>query len=640
VTGGAATPLLAGPDADSSGAVVVTGSADLWIKTTVGSETDAVKIERVTLLGGGAVSPVGPLPIVLSVQGRTGAVVLTNTDVGAASPTDLSTGLATKVNTSTYTAGLAGKQDTATLGATVAADATVRAAFVPKWKPNTAYASGEPVLNPSGQTVTANSAFTSGATYSASNWTVVAGGGGSVSDASTSAKGIVQLAGDLAGTAAAPTVPGKAQALPAGRYDATGKPNGTATVMDTGQAIQNFGGAPGTVSSGALVNTPTGGSPTAAYWQTDLGATVGRIGGTFELNGTEFVTIVTPSATWTDGAGNLASPVPVAGAHFSITQTQWTYGVWTGGGGQVVIATGSLNLTPGAVYGVDLFFDTASSTAFFSLSDGTFAAVTDSRINTWRGTRCVWELYSNSSTDVGAKWHTFRADVETGAAAATTNDLARTRAQIVAQQTATSVIEDDFLGGTTTSGTAGGLGWTLVGGSLAKVNAEVGRPGIVQLSTGATSGTLTALYLDGTLTGSELIDLTFWVKLISVDSSTKVRVGLSSDPTVDAPAHAVYLERLGTDTNWWGAPRVANLTGPRVDTGVAFAAGWARVRIRQSQKLHFLCSINGSAEIDLNQYLPGDTEFIKPMVQITNSAAAAKTINVDKVRLSISGLTR
>jgi hypothetical protein len=55
VTGGAATPLLAGPDADSSGAVVVTGSADLWVKTTVGSETDAVKVERITLLGAGPI---------------------------------------------------------------------------------------------------------------------------------------------------------------------------------------------------------------------------------------------------------------------------------------------------------------------------------------------------------------------------------------------------------------------------------------------------------------------------------------------------------------------------------------------------------------------------------------------------------
>jgi hypothetical protein len=46
-----------------------------------------------------------------------------------ATHTDLTTGLAGKVNTSTYTAGLAGKQDKATLGADVVADATVRATF-------------------------------------------------------------------------------------------------------------------------------------------------------------------------------------------------------------------------------------------------------------------------------------------------------------------------------------------------------------------------------------------------------------------------------------------------------------------------------------------------------------------------------
>jgi lysophospholipase L1-like esterase len=60
----------------------------------------------------------------------------TAADIGAqpagdyATNTDLSTGLAGKVNSSTYTSGLAGKQDKATLGADVASDATVRAAFV------------------------------------------------------------------------------------------------------------------------------------------------------------------------------------------------------------------------------------------------------------------------------------------------------------------------------------------------------------------------------------------------------------------------------------------------------------------------------------------------------------------------------
>lgn len=57
-------------------------------------------------------------------------------------------------------------------------------AAVPKWQPNTAYTAGDPVVNPTGQLVTANASFTSGATYSAGNWTVTAGGGGSTTDAS------------------------------------------------------------------------------------------------------------------------------------------------------------------------------------------------------------------------------------------------------------------------------------------------------------------------------------------------------------------------------------------------------------------------------------------------------------------------
>jgi hypothetical protein len=62
------------------------------------------------------------------------------------------------------------------LAADLADAPELRAALVPKWKPSTAYASGEFVLNPSGQIVQANTAFTSGTSYSGTNWTVVSGG--------------------------------------------------------------------------------------------------------------------------------------------------------------------------------------------------------------------------------------------------------------------------------------------------------------------------------------------------------------------------------------------------------------------------------------------------------------------------------
>jgi len=72
--------------------------------------------------------------------------------------------------------------------------AELTATFVPKWKPATAYAAGEPVVNPSGDVVTAKVAFTSGAAYSAANW-----------NASTTYASAASVAGKLDATTAADT---------------------------------------------------------------------------------------------------------------------------------------------------------------------------------------------------------------------------------------------------------------------------------------------------------------------------------------------------------------------------------------------------------------------------------------------------
>lgn len=91
--------------------------------------------------------------------------------------------------------------------AQLAGDPAFTATYASKsstWKANTAYKAGE-LVTQGGVVYAANADFTSGGSFVAGNWTAV-GGGGSVSDATTGTKGIVQLAGDLAGTAASPTV--------------------------------------------------------------------------------------------------------------------------------------------------------------------------------------------------------------------------------------------------------------------------------------------------------------------------------------------------------------------------------------------------------------------------------------------------
>lgn len=55
-----------------------------------------------------------------------------------------------------------------------ASRASLSATYAQQWKPNTAYAAGQPVVNPSGDVVTAKAAFTSGATYDATKWNLSA----------------------------------------------------------------------------------------------------------------------------------------------------------------------------------------------------------------------------------------------------------------------------------------------------------------------------------------------------------------------------------------------------------------------------------------------------------------------------------
>lgn len=114
------------------------------------------------------------------------------------------------------------------------------------------------------------------------------GGGGSVSDATTTSKGIVQLAGDLAGTAAAPTVPGltgkaalshqhAASDLTSGTLAIVRVPLGStsSTVCVGDDARLSDSRAPTGAASGSLAGTYPGPSITAgAVGGTELAAAI------------------------------------------------------------------------------------------------------------------------------------------------------------------------------------------------------------------------------------------------------------------------------------------------------------------------------------------------------------------------------
>ena len=109
-------------------------------------------------------------------------------------------------------------------------------------------------------------------------------GGGTVTDATTSAKGVVQLAGDLAGTAAAPTVPGlagkanTAHTHPVTDLTATGTRNSTTYLRGDGTwATPATSGGGGTVTAANITDATTVGrnvltAADAAAARTAIGA--------------------------------------------------------------------------------------------------------------------------------------------------------------------------------------------------------------------------------------------------------------------------------------------------------------------------------------------------------------------------------
>jgi lysophospholipase L1-like esterase len=108
--------------------------------------------------GAPAMPYTAPIAGVTSVNGSTGAVTVpVTTDANVAAFVQGTGPTATALNA-------------AYAPASGSANYAAKAEVLPKWKATTAYTAGDPVVNPSGDVVTAKANFTSGASYSATNW--------------------------------------------------------------------------------------------------------------------------------------------------------------------------------------------------------------------------------------------------------------------------------------------------------------------------------------------------------------------------------------------------------------------------------------------------------------------------------------
>lgn len=201
-------------------------------------------------------------------------------------------------------------------------------------------------------------------------------------------------------------------------------------------------------------------------------------------------------------------------------------------------------------------------------------------------------------------------------------------------------ISDDFVSGTTTTGSVGSLGWTIGGGTHTVLLPEAGHPGIAQKSTGATQNTVSHMAANLTNSGAilpaDLFDLTAVVRLNTNDTATDVRFGLADNFSV-APNDGVYIEKLAADTSWFGAANAAATS--RTAALAATSTNWVRFRVRRVDASTVGFTVDSGAEATLTTNIPTGRMMVG--VHIINSgAAAAKTLDVDFIRIKITGLGR
>lgn len=200
-------------------------------------------------------------------------------------------------------------------------------------------------------------------------------------------------------------------------------------------------------------------------------------------------------------------------------------------------------------------------------------------------------------------------------------------------------LQDDFASGTNASGGIGQLGW-FAAGTLSQPTSPTGRVGIITLDTGASSGTQTRITLFpagvGVFDPVSSFALTFIARLNSNDADTLVRYGAGNSVASNPPVNGIYFEKLAADTNWFCVTRAAS-SQTRTDTGIAVTTDFCV----------FSCFGFGTS---IEFYLNGvrvaintgtiPSTFISPMAWMINSAAAAKTLDVDYFEFTGRGIAR
>lgn len=204
------------------------------------------------------------------------------------------------------------------------------------------------------------------------------------------------------------------------------------------------------------------------------------------------------------------------------------------------------------------------------------------------------------------------------------------------------ILNDDFLFASVETGEIGDLGWSFTNGAWNLVVAEAQHPGICRRASTAVSGTVASAFPGGAGTTVNIRfdqwrEMWWIVKPVTTVADVDIRIGVANDLTANPPINGAYIEKLSTDTNWFGVTRQSG-SQVRVDTGVAAAADtWVKFRIRRLSDTSVGFTANAAAEVVASGgTVPAATTNMVQGFHLVPTTANARNLDVDFFSMTFS----
>jgi hypothetical protein len=201
-------------------------------------------------------------------------------------------------------------------------------------------------------------------------------------------------------------------------------------------------------------------------------------------------------------------------------------------------------------------------------------------------------------------------------------------------------LQDEFLGGSTASNSIGSLGWNAANGATTNLAGEANRFGIIRRDTSAVINTIATLFINSAsaaaMNPANNHSFLAAIRLNTNDANTTIRIGGLNSTAISPPADGIYFEKLDADTNWFCVTRAGGVQ-TRTDSSIAVNTSFNTFEyIRNSSGVTY--KIN-NANVCTNTTNITAT-YLNLGFHITNSAAAAKTADIDYAQIIFTGLSR